>query len=187
MVCRRTGDVWSVVWTHRLDETPSARVWRVAISARADRVAAVAAAARGPESPETSRRLRWSFSPCTPSCTTDALGSLLQGFPADIHFSRGIGAFAGWENSWRIAQRIPTLTRPARTSTCLSTFMISRVEPPSFPRGFTAGFPPGRPRNRAMVSAPWNLRSSRRTLPSDVGLRSNDRLGGCGLSMCGPI
>ncbi len=171
MVCRRTGDL-GVVWTHRLDETPSARVWRVAISARADRVAAVAAAAPRPESPETSRR------PLVlqPLYTVydGRSGKPIARFPADIHFSEAL-ALSPDGKLLAVAQRIPTVGGKdvdllVAVYDIASSRLASREPHCRVPR---AGPEPSWFRRHGIYVG--------RTLPSDVGLRSNDRLGGCGL------
>ena len=87
IVCRRTNDL-SIQWTRQLG-TESSRVWRMAISAHGDRVAAVAAAAPWPESPEAARRpLR--LQPLYIAVYDGRSGKPMARFPADVSFSEGL-------------------------------------------------------------------------------------------------
>ena len=78
VVCRRTDDL-SVLWTRRIGAT---RVWRIAISARADRVAAVADAA-----PQRSPLIPPMLQPLFIVVYDGRSGTPVATFPADIHFS----------------------------------------------------------------------------------------------------
>jgi hypothetical protein len=77
VVCRRTDDL-SVVWTRRIAAT---RVWRTAISARGDRVAAVADAA-----PQRSPRVPPELRPLYIEVYEGRSGVPVARFPADTFF-----------------------------------------------------------------------------------------------------
>jgi hypothetical protein len=87
LVCRRTDDL-SILWTRRLG-TESSRVWRVAISATGDRVAAVAAAAPWPESPEVARR-PLVLQPLYIAVYDGQSGQPMAKFSADVQFSEAL-------------------------------------------------------------------------------------------------
>ena len=78
VVCRRTDDL-GVLWTRRIGAT---RVWRIAISARGDRVAAVADAA-----PQRSPIIPPMLQPLFIVVYDGRSGTPIATFPADIHFS----------------------------------------------------------------------------------------------------
>jgi hypothetical protein len=87
LVCRRTDDL-GILWTRKLGTT-SSRVWRVAISATGGRVAAVAAAAPRPESPEAARR-PLVLQPLYIAVYDGRSGAPLARFPADVHFDQAL-------------------------------------------------------------------------------------------------
>ena len=78
IVCRRTDDL-GILWTRRIGAT---RVWRIAISARGDRVAAVADAA-----PQRSPLIPPMLQPLFIVVYDGHSGTPIATFPADIHFS----------------------------------------------------------------------------------------------------
>lgn len=87
LICRRTDDL-GILWTQKL-ETASSRVWRVAISATGERVAAVAAAAPWPESPEVARR-PLVLQPLYLAVYDGRSGAPLAKLPADSHFDQAL-------------------------------------------------------------------------------------------------
>jgi hypothetical protein len=97
VVCRRTDDL-GVLWTRRIGAT---RVWRIAISARGDRVAAVADAA-----PQRSPRVPPVIQPLFIVVYDGRSGTPVATFPADVNFNEAL-ALSPDGKLLAVAQRVP--------------------------------------------------------------------------------
>jgi hypothetical protein len=97
VVCRRTDDL-GVLWTRRIGAT---RVWRIAISARGDRIAAVADAA-----PQRSPRVPPVVQPLFIVVYDGRSGTPIATFSADVTFNEAL-ALSPDGKLLAVAQRVP--------------------------------------------------------------------------------
>ena len=145
IVCRRTDDL-SIQWTRQLG-TASSRVWRVAISALGDRVAAVAAAAPWPESPEARRR-PLELQPLYVAVYDGRSGKPMARFPADVNFSEAL-ALSPDGRLLAVGERIPAAGQNVDLLVDIYDIASNR----RIARELHSRVPPGRFQNRAGFAA----------------------------------
>lgn len=133
IVRRKTGDL-SVIWKQRLD-TPMSRVWRIAISAEGDRVAAVAATA--PPPPKTP----W-LQPLY-IAVYNGSGARLATFPTDLNFGDYL-ALSPDGKFLAEARRIPGSNQSADLVVHIYDIASNRL----VFKALHASVPPGRYQNR---------------------------------------
>jgi WD40 repeat protein len=139
IVCRRTNDL-SVLWTRRL-ETTSSRVWRVAISARGDRVAAVAAADS------------WVLQPRYIAVYDGGSSAPIAKFPTDVHFDQTL-ALSPNGKLLVVGQRIPA---DDKQNVDLFVDVYDIVSNRRIARELHCRVPPGRVQNLSGGFSVWGI------------------------------